>query len=183
MLPIPTVSDSLERINQEIERRDNPRDRIMLEIYRDHWWAEVKNDVDGIMATLGADKLSYLFDGIALMLPPEFSITSNEDVRALYQGAAKSGLPMAGPFENERFAFADWGMTFEGLLNAVVRGASLPGYDQPIDPDQLFLVSWRAMSLHPMDLERRLMFGETVYTGSVVRLEAADETTLKRMFG
>src|SRR3546814_18041053 len=68
MSRVPNVKDSLTRINEEIERRSNPRDRTMLEIYRDHWWAEVNNDVDAIMATLPKDKVTYLFDGLGSML-------------------------------------------------------------------------------------------------------------------
>jgi hypothetical protein len=38
---IPSVHDCLARINRDIERCERPRDGVMLEIYRDHWWAEV----------------------------------------------------------------------------------------------------------------------------------------------
>src|SRR3546814_1473120 len=110
-------------------------------------------------------------------------ISDAEGARQLYQSAAEFDLPMAGPFENERWAFDDWGMTFEGLLSGVLRGSSLPGYDKPLDPEQLYLVSWRTMSLHPMNISRRLMLGETVYTGSIVRIDPADRTTVDQMFG
>src|SRR3546814_3212931 len=85
----------------------------------------------------------------SLMLPTGMEISDAEGARQLYQSAAEFDLPMAGPFENERWAFDDWGMTFEGLLSSVLRGSSLPGYDKPLDPEQLYLVSWRTMSLHP----------------------------------
>src|SRR3546814_13801506 len=111
--------------------------------------------IDAIMATLPKDKVTYLFDGLGLMLPTGMEISDAEGARQLYQSAAEFDLPMAGPFENERWAFDDWGMTFEGLLSGVLRGSSLPGYDKPLDPDKLYLVSWRTMSLHPMTISRR----------------------------
>jgi hypothetical protein len=179
---IPNVHESRARINRDIERLDNPRDRIMLEMYREHWWAEVENDVDAIMATLPKDKVSYLFDGIGLMFPETFGFEEAAQARSLYQGAADMGLPMAGPFDEERWAFADWGMIFEGVLTSIVRGASIHGRPEPLEPGALYLVSWRTVGIHPMDVERRLILGEHVYTGSVVRLEPADQSTLDRMY-
>src|SRR3546814_2895375 len=88
--------------------------------------------IDAIMATLPKDKVTYLFDGLGLMLPTGMEISDAEGARQLYQSAAEFDLPMAGPFENERWAFDDWGMTFEGLLSGVLRGSSLPGYDKQI---------------------------------------------------
>jgi hypothetical protein len=180
---IHSVHDCLARINRDIERCERPRERVMLEIYRDHWWAEVLNNVDAIMATLPADKVSYLFDGFGLFFPEAVVFTEPSRARSLYQGAANLGLPMAGTFAEERWAFADWGMSFEGVLSNIVYGSSLPRVDDVVDPKGLYLVSWRTACIHPMDVQRRLMLGEHVYTGSVVRMEPADRSTLERMYG
>src|SRR3546814_3310511 len=105
----------------------------MLEIYREHWWAEVNNDVDAIMATLPKYKVTYLFDGLVLMLPTGMEISDAEGARQLYQSAAEFDMPMAGPFENERCAFDDWGMTFDRLLSGVLPGSSLHGDVKTLD--------------------------------------------------
>src|SRR3546814_8736417 len=49
MSRVPNVKDSLTRINEEIERRSNPRDRTMLEIYRDHRSEEHTSELQSLM--------------------------------------------------------------------------------------------------------------------------------------
>src|SRR3546814_7018366 len=49
----------------------------------------------------------------SLMLPTGMEISDAEGARQLYQSAAEFDLPMAGPFENERWAFDDWGRSEE----------------------------------------------------------------------
>lgn len=181
MSEISNVHRSLARINDQIGTLTNHRDRTMLEIYRDHWWAEVHNDVEAIMATLPPDTVSYLIEGTRLFFKERFAFTDTSSARKLYEGAVGS-LPMAGPFEQERFAFADWGMTFEGILTAIVRGASLHGLEHKLDADALYMISWRTATVHPMDPERRLMLGEHVYTGDVVGLALADDDVLRQMY-
>jgi hypothetical protein len=181
MVEIPTVGAARERIGATIAALASPRDRAMMQVYRDHWLAEVRNDVPAIMATLPADIVSYRFQGNGLMIPEPLEFGTADEARALYQDAADRGLPMAGPFVEERWAFADWGMTFEGISIAITRGASLYGLPQAIDPAGFYLVRWRSMSLHPIDVERRLMLGEHVYTGSVVSLDPVEETAIGQM--
>lgn len=180
-MDIPTVSGALRRMERELVRLGNPRDRIMLEVYRDHWLAEVRNDVDAVMATIPEGPVSYRFDGIGLMIPDYLEIAHSEGARQLYQGAANRDLPMAGPFEEERWSFADWGMAFEGINVAIVRGASLHGQPEPLDPEGLYLARWRSASTHPIDVERRLMLGEHVYTGALISLDTVDMSAVERM--
>lgn len=181
LVEIPTISAARSRIDASIAALANPRDRIMLEVYRDHWLAEVRNDIAAIMATLPDGPVSYRFQGNGLMIRDPLEFGTAQEARALYQGAADSGLPMAGPFAEERWAFADWGMTFEGVNIAITRGASLFGLSDPLDPEALYLVHYRSMSLHPIDVERRLMLGEHVYTGSVVSLDRVDASAITQM--
>ncbi len=182
-MEIPTVSDAMRRIEKSIAALENPRHRVMLEVYRDHWIAEVRNDVPAIMATLPDGPVSYRFDGIGLMIPEYLEIHHSEGARQLYQGAADMGLPMAGPFEEERWLFADWGMAFEGINVAILRGASLHVQPRPLDPQGLYLAKWRSMSTHPIDVERRLMLGEQVLTGGLISVDEVDASAVQRMLG
>jgi hypothetical protein len=181
LVDIPTVSAARARIDATIAALDNPRDRVMLGVFRDHWLAEVHNDVPAIMATLPGDVVSYSFQGNGLMIPDPLQFDTAADARRLYQGAADRGLPMAGPFEDERWAFADWGMVFEGVNVAITRGTSLFGLSDPLDPEALYLVRWRSVSVHPIDVDRRLLLGEHVYTGSLVSLDPVDDGAVARM--
>jgi len=183
MIAIPKVSDALRRIEVAAMAQPDPRHRVMLEMYRDHWLAEVRNDIPAIMATLPKDRVSYRFDGLGLFIPDYLEFHTPEDARALYQGAADGGLPMAGPFEDERWAFADWGMMFDGINCAIVRGRSLHIQPCPLDPNGLYLARWRSLSSHPMDVDRRLMLGEHVYGGRLVSLDAVEESAVAVMLG
>ncbi len=180
---VPTIAASRARIDAAIDALRDPRDRAMLTLYRDHWWAEVYNRVDAIMATLTDDRVDYLFDGVNIFFADSFAFTAVADARALYAGAAGSGLPMAGPFEDERFAFADWGMVFEGVLSSIVPGAVLRHLPAPPPADALMLVTWRTVSTHPIDVAANRMIGEHVYSGAVLRLEPADDATVRAMYG
>jgi hypothetical protein len=175
MIEMPRVSDSLRRINAAIAAAERPRDAIMLEVWRDHWLAEVANDVPAVMATLPERTVSYRFDGVGLFFNRYVEFHSTEAARDLYRGAAEGGLPMAGPFQDERWAFAEWGMVFEGINTVIVRGRSLQIQPHPLDPDGLYFLRWRSMSSHPIDVERRLMLGEHVFGGSLVDVTAVGE--------
>jgi hypothetical protein len=181
MNKIPRASESLARINRSIEDAACARDRIMLEVYRDHWWGEVTGDVDAIMATMPTDRVTYHFDGSNLLMSERVSFYEIAAARQLYQSIADIDLPIAGPFENERFAFADWGMTCEAIQTGIYPGRFFPGYREALDPLQLYLVQWHSLSAHPIDIERRLMLGETVYSGSAIRAEPVDRSAIAFM--
>jgi nitrite reductase/ring-hydroxylating ferredoxin subunit len=99
----------------------------------------------------------------------------------MYQSIAGINLPIAGPFEDERFAFADWGMTCEAIQTGIFPGRFFPGHRETLDSEQLYLAQWHSLSSHPIDIERRLMLGETVYTGSAIRVERVDRSAIELM--
>jgi hypothetical protein len=178
---IPRASESLARLNRAIQDAGSSRDATMLEVYRDHWWGEVTANVDAIMATMPADQVIYHFDGSALLMSGRVSFTEVAAARQMYQSIADIHLPIAGAFENERFAFADWGLTCEAIQTGVYPGRFFPGHSEPLNGEQLYLVQWHSLSAHPIDVNRRLMLGETVYTGSAIRVEPADRATIDFM--
>jgi hypothetical protein len=181
MTRIPRASETRARMNRAIETAASARDRTMLEVYRDHWWGEVTSNVAAIMATMPEDKVTYHFDGSTLLMDKRISFHEVAAARQLYQSIADIALPIAGPFENERFAFADWGMTCETVQTGIYPGRFLPGAPERLDPQQLYLAQWHCFSAHPMDAARRLMLGETVYTGSAVRIEPVDHSAIAIM--
>jgi hypothetical protein len=183
MTDMPKISDSLRRINASITEAECPRNAIMLEVWRDHWLAEVANDVPAVMATLPETTVSYRFDGVGLFFPEYREFHTVDAARDLYQGAANGKLPMAGPFQEERWAFSDWGIVFEGINTVIVRGRTLHIQPRPLDPDGLYFLRWRSMSSHPIDLERRLMLGEHVFGGSLVDVKTVDEAAIATMLG
>jgi hypothetical protein len=181
MLDIPRVRDSMARIDKLIEDAASRRDRIMLEVYKDHWWGEVTSDVEAIMATLPTDGVLYNFDGLSLTRPLPHQVRETAEARAMYQSVAALGLPIAGAFTQERFAMGDWGLMVEAVQTAIYPGRFLRSYREPLEPDQLYLAEWRMVGSHPIDIERRLMLGENVYNGAPLRVEPVDRSAIDYM--
>jgi hypothetical protein len=178
---IPRASEALARINLTIANAACARDRIMLEIYRDHWWGEVTGDVDAVMATMPTDRVSYNFDGSNFLMPQRLSFSETAAARRMYQSISDIGLPIAGPFEDERFAFADWGMTCEAVQTGIYPGRLFSGYPEALDPVRLYFAQWHSLSAYPIDIHRRLMLGETIYAGSPIRVEPVDRSAVEFM--
>jgi hypothetical protein len=74
----------MRRLETEIATRANPRERIMLEVYRDHWIAEVRNDVAAVMRTIPVGTVSYRFDGHRLFFSDYIAFGTADEARALY---------------------------------------------------------------------------------------------------
>lgn len=180
-LDIPRVSDCMARMNAAIATAASDRDRIMLEVYKAHWWAEVTSDVEAIMATLPTEGVDYHFDGLSLTRQLPIRITDLAVIRGMYQSVADIGLPIAGAFFDERFAFGDWGLMIEVIQSAIYPGRFLACYPQPLDPEQLYLAQWRMVGSHRIDVERRLMLGENVYNGAPLRVEPVDRSAIAVM--
>lgn len=179
-LPIPSARDSRERIDAHIATLEKPRDRAMLQIFRDHWWAEVVVDVDTLIALMPDEEAVYYFGGNGLMIAEPTEHHGTEAIRTMFQTIADWGVPVAGAIEDEHFAFGDWGMTFEGILSSIYPGKFLPGVPG-LDPEQHYFVKWRIMSSYPIDLERKVMLGGNVYIGSLVHIEPAPADAMERM--
>ncbi len=180
--PIPCARDALARIDALILTLENPRDRAMLQIFRDHWWAEVVVDVDTLVALMPDDDATYYFGGYGLMIPEPVVHVGSTAIRAMFQAIADWGVPVAGAIDDERFAFGDWGMTFEGVLSSIYPGKFLPGAPG-VDPEQHYFVQWKIMSSYPIDLDRKVMLGGNVYIGSLVHLEPAPAGAIETMRG
>jgi hypothetical protein len=181
MTDIPRVSDCVARLDHAIATAGSERDRILLQVYKAHWWGEVTSDVEAIMATLPPDGVSYHFDGLSLTRALPIQIGDLGVIRGMYQSVADLGLPIAGAFFDERFAFADWGLTIEVTQSAIYPGRFLASYPKPLDPEQLYLTQWRMVGVHPIDVGRRLMLGENVYNGAPLRVEPVDRAAIEVM--
>lgn len=179
MEQISSATAALARLDGTIAGESNPRHRAMLEIYRQHWWGEVTNDMDMIMATLPPDRVHYRFDGHPFVMGGVLEFHTTAEARAMYQRVIDLGDNLAGPFDDERWAFGDWGLMFQGILHGIYQGSMFAGRVADLDPAQRYLISYRSVSLHPMDLERGLMLGEIVYSGAPLRFEPVDPVAIQ----
>jgi len=180
--PIPRARESLARIDAQIAALSNPRDRALLQIFRDHWWAEVVVDVDTLVALMPDDDAVYYFGGNGLMMPEAVEHRGPAAIRTMFQTIADMGVPVAGAIEDERFGFSDWGLMFEGVLSSIYPGKFLPGAPG-VEPDQTYFVQWRIMSSYPVDLDRKVMLGGNVYIGSLLHIEPAPASAITIMNG
>jgi hypothetical protein len=180
MTRLPRASESLSRIDASIAALRDPRDRLMLKLFRDHWWAEVVVDVDKLIALMPDDDSTYYFGGCSLLIPEPIVHHGPREIRAMFQAVADLGVPVAGPFEEERYAFADWGMAFEATLSSIYPGKFLPGRPG-LESEQLYFVKWKTMSSYPIDVSRNVMRGGNVYMGSLVHLEPVHKESIEIM--
>ncbi|MAT50990.1 MAG: hypothetical protein CMK32_07390 [Porticoccaceae bacterium] len=176
-----SVTECYRRIQSAIDGESNQRNRQMLEIYRRHWWGEVTNDMDLVMSTLPADKVHYRFDGHPFVMGEGLEFFTTTEARQMYQRVIDLGDNMAGPFADERWAFSDWGLVFAGILYGLYSGKMFAGRIPDLEPDQKYLVSYRSVSLHPMDCERGLMLGELVYSGRLQSVEKASDQLIEAL--
>lgn len=180
--PISTVRQALRRLDAAIADEASPRNRAMLEIFRKHWWGEVTNDLHMIMATLPAEHVHYRFDGHPLVMGEKVEFHTTAEARAMYQRVIDAGDHIAGSFDDERWAFGDWGLMFEATLHGLYHGSLFADRIPGLDSEGLYLISYRSVSLHPMDKEARQMLGEIVYSGSPLGFEAVGADTLATVF-
>jgi hypothetical protein len=88
---------------------------------------------------------------------------------------------MAGPFEEERWAFNDWGLMVEAINVFIMRGKSILSPPYILEDEALYLVRAQSLSAHPVDVERRLMLGKHAYSGSIVSLDQVDQHAVEEM--
>lgn len=172
-----SARQTLQRLDDTISAETNPRHKAMLSIYRQHWWGEVTNDIDMIMATLPEQEVHYRFDGHPFVLGEGLEFFTTAEARAMYQRVIDQGDNLAGPFEQERWAFGSWGLMFEGVLHGIYRGSMFHERHPELDPEQRYWLSYRSVSMHPMDVEQGLMLGELVYSGAPLRFEPVSDET------
>lgn len=154
--------------------------RAMLDLWLDHWWAEVVYDIDACMRTLSAD-VCYRSYGARIFGEP-IMLDGAMNARVMYQGLFDAGLMPGGPFDEERFSFGAWGLMMEALFTSVFPGHMLSGVPD-LDPHGLYKICWRMSVAHPMDMSARVMQGEIMYPGPLIAIEPADRAEIKRLLG
>jgi hypothetical protein len=176
-----TAPESRARTQALIRETEVPEHRRMLQIWLDHWWAEVVYDIDTAMSTV-TENVWYSFFGFPMYGEPQ-KITSREGARQVYQSMFDDGLMPGGPFDEERWAFGTWGMTLEAVFTSVYPGRMLSGLPQPLVPDLLYLIRWPMTVVFPIDLEKNQLRAEIMYSGEPFSIEPSDRATIARLLG
>ncbi len=176
---ISTARESLARLDAMIAALVDDRQRKWLSTYRDHWWSEVINDVDGVMATMSHGPIRYTFDGHPFMSSEDSmdSIKTHEDTRRMYEGVVSLGVRMAGPFDAERITFDDQGIVVHYILTTIYPGKFIPNHSEPVDPDGFYMLRWPNITMIRFD-EQGLMMGEDIFNGAPILVKQVDASMI-----
>ena len=172
-----TARQSLARLDARIAAEADPRRKGWLTTYRNHWWGEVCNDVDAVMATMSHGPISYTFDGHPFLTPDKglALVKDRAGTRAMYEGVVAMGVRMAGPFDEERVLFDEHGLVAAGIIAAVFPGAFLAAHSEPVDPAGLYVVRWPNVTAIRFDADG-LMMGENVLNGAPILVKQVDRS-------
>lgn len=83
-----TARESLDRLNRRIDAPQDRQHKAWLSVHRDHWWSELINDVDTVMATMSRGPIRYSFDGHPFMNDggTMAKVRTWENTKAMYDG-------------------------------------------------------------------------------------------------
>lgn len=179
MPPLSTARQSLARLDARIAGETDARRKGWLTMHRDHWWGEVINDVDMVMATMSHGPISYSFDGHPFMTPESgmMQIADRAGARAMYEGVVAMGVRMAGPFDDERLLFDEHGIVASAVLSAVYPGVFLTRHTEPVDPAGVYLVRWPNVTMMRFDADG-LMMGEDILNGAPILVRQVDRSQI-----
>ena len=174
-----TARQSLERLDARIAATANPQHKRWLTTHRNHWWGEVINDVDMVMATMSHGPISYTFDGHPFMNDggTMAKVKTWADTKAMYDGVVAMGVRMAGPLDEERIFFDEHGLSVHCILSTIYPGAWLGNHSEPVDPDGVYLVRWPSLTTVRFDADD-LMMGEDIQNGAPVVVRQVDAAAI-----
>jgi len=143
----------------------DPRRRQLLEQVRDHMRAEVRGQIEPLMATL-VDDPQYHFRGLGV----DFGPKGRDAVRGFYEQMIASGGNRF-EFDVQRIAVDADSVVTEGEMRQVVPGSAVIAGGvsevggEPVDPDARYLTANRILTVWPAAVDGRLV-GEDIWFGT-----------------
>lgn len=182
LLPHSTAAETRQRIVTLRETLDNERDRAALDIWLRHWWAEIAYDLDEAVNSLSED-VAYRWFGTNQIGDGGNGLdaSSREFAHGMYKQMMDAGQMPGGPFDNERFAFADWGLMMDATFTTVFSGRNLHHGSAQSEPDGLYLVQFQMAVVHPLDFTRNEMRGEIMYASAPLHVQPATSADISRL--
>lgn len=181
MAEFSTARQSLKRLEARIASLSNPLHRGWLSTYRDHWWGEVVNDVDAVMATMSHGPIHYSFDGHPFMTSDSLNqIRTWDDTRRMYDGVVALGVAMAGPIDDERVLFDEHGLLIHCVLTTIYPGVFLSKHSEPVDPNGTYLLRWPNVTMIRFDADG-LMQGEEIINGAPLLVRQVDRAMMHEL--
>lgn len=170
------AKQTVARIDALIATLEDPNHRAMLAAFRTHWWSEVCGDIDTALSVMAPDILFKTTGAVPSGQP--FELHTVAEQRALYQAQLDAGLtPGAGTFFDERWAFAEWGMTLEAVWIFASYGSMISPAYGVFEAERLYLAKIPCAAMIPY-CGAGILGGETFYFGNPIAIEPTDRETL-----
>jgi hypothetical protein len=177
MATFSSFRETRSRLEKLIADVPEPRWRLGLEGFLQHWWGEVIGDLDTAMAVFTSDTEFRTYGSLGASAE-----STVEERRAVYQAIADAGMCMGGSWDNERFLFGDWGILLEATWTFVHYGAMIPDNPEPLDPAALYLVQRPLALILPLTEEGHLK-GEVLYVAQPSLVEPIDPARKDEILG
>jgi hypothetical protein len=154
---------TLVELDAQIESMENPRHRLMLAGFRDHYWAEVRWDVPAIMATFApTGVIGHWYHGGHFGGWEGRTIEGRAALIALYEAAATGGA-VVGPLNDPNWTFGEHGLNVAACFTLASHGAGMPNTVEPLEPEQLYVIRLYQSVYFPFDETGRFCLGEVIY--------------------
>ena len=164
----PVVFDpesSWQALEKRIASERDPVGRALLERVRDHVRAEIRGEIDPLMATL-IDEPRYHFR----LSGPDAGPKGRGAVRTFYE-AMIAGGGNRFHFDVERIVVDQGGVVTEGKMRQTIEGAAVLASgvaeidEQEVDSDATYLTENHILTVWPAGEDNRLV-GEGIFFGS-----------------
>ena len=157
---------SFAKVDEAIAAARSPRQRAMLENYREHMAAEIAGDVERIMATQVAEPRYHIYgQGVGDTGPK-----GQAEVRQFYGHIFENRYNKLR-YDIDRIFCSEENLFHEGTLNIVFPGQVLKQMGMPVDdPEAWYLYSYRTCAIFPYD-ENGLAKGEDVYSDGPMSMD------------
>lgn len=156
----PAAAASWQMLGDRLSTEENPAWRRQLEVVAEHVDAEVRGDIDRLMATLVPDP-QYHFWGSG---PEPSGPKGAAGVRAHYEGLVASGMNRL-EFAITRVAVDDDLVVTEGAFRHAIRGNMLTKMGHDVDHATWYLIDYQSVALWVFQPGSELLIGEDIYFG------------------
>lgn len=181
LLKYSTAPESYARTRELFDLLDDEWSRRCLDVWLRHWWGEVQYDLETCIATITPDVV-YRWDGTERLGEP-LNAHSRDFARTMYSEMFESHQTPGGPFDQERWAFGEWGLMMEAVFTSVMRADFVRDERPSAEPTALHLVQWPMTLIIPVDRESGLMSGEIMYAGAPLHVEPCDIAMTLKLLG
>jgi hypothetical protein len=177
MATFSSLRETRTRLEKLIAEMTEPRWRLGLEDFLQHWWAEVIGDLDAAMSMFTSDVEFRSYGSLGAS-----SEATVEERRAVYQAILDAGMLAAGSWDNERFLFGESAIMMEATWTFVHFGAMVNDHSEPLDPAAPYLVQRPLCLIMPIT-EVGHIKGEVLYVGQPSLVEPVDPTHMNEVLG